>query len=151
MPWLEHPQLIAAAVAGSVVTLIASAVLLPVIVARMPADYFVAERGGAFGQAHPALRVLFHLVKNAFGGVLLLAGIAMLFLPGQGLLTILASLSLLDFPGKRRLELQIVRLRAIQGAIVWLRRRAGRPPLQYPEGLGPRAAQGDDAQQEGHA
>lgn len=132
MPELS-PQLIGLAVAGSVVTLVASALLLPLIVARMPADYFVTKRGGSFGQAHPALRIAYHGFKNLIGGVLLLAGIAMLVLPGQGLLTILASLSLLDFPGKRALELRIVRLRGISRAIAWLRRRAGRPPLELPE------------------
>ena len=126
-------ELVAAAAVGSVATLIGSAILLPWVVSRMPADYFVAERGGAFAQAHPALRFGYHAVKNLVGAILFLAGVAMLVLPGQGLLTILAALSLLDFPGKRRLELRIVRLKQIGAAIAWLRRRAGQPPLELPE------------------
>lgn len=131
MPELD-PQLIAIAVVGSIVTLVGSAVLLPVVVARMPADYFVSRTGGAFAEAHPVLRYGYRALKNLLGVVLLLAGVAMLVLPGQGLLTILAALSLLDFPGKRAVELRIVRIGRIQRAITWLRERVGRPPLELP-------------------
>jgi hypothetical protein len=54
-------------------------------------------------------------------------------LPGQGVLTILAGLSLLSFPGKRRLQLRLLRIPAIHRAIDALRRRAGRPPLHLDE------------------
>ena len=116
MPQLD-PQLIAIAVVGSIVTLVGSAVLLPVVVARMPADYFVSRTGGAFAEAHPVLRYGYRALKNLLGVVLLLAGVA---------------LSLLDFPGKRAVELRIVRIGRIQRAITWLRERVGRPPLELP-------------------
>jgi hypothetical protein len=67
------------------------------------------------------------------GAVFLLAGLAMLFTPGQGLLTILMGIMLLNFPGKQRLELAIVRRPAVLKSINWVRGRAGRPPLQLPE------------------
>jgi hypothetical protein len=54
----------------------------------------------------------------------------MLVLPGQGVLTILAGITLLNYPGKRRLELWLVRRPAIHRAIDWIRRRAGRAPLE---------------------
>ena len=41
--------------------------------------------------------------RNLYGSLLILAGIVMLFLPGQGILTILFGFLLLDFPGKRGL------------------------------------------------
>ncbi len=40
--------------------------------------------------------------RNLYGGLLIIAGVIMLFTPGQGLLTLLAGFLLLDFPGKRR-------------------------------------------------
>jgi hypothetical protein len=58
------------------------------------------------------------------------AGIAMLVLPGQGLLTILIGFLMLDFPGKYRVEKWLVSRRRLLGAINWLRRRAGRVPLR---------------------
>jgi hypothetical protein len=117
----------------SVLTLVASAALLPAVVARMPADYFVKPAApDSWRKRHPVVRFLFHGAKNALGVVLLAAGVAMLVLPGQGILTMLAALALLDFPRKRRLELRIARMPRVLGAINWLRRRAGRPPLVVP-------------------
>ena len=60
---------------------------------------------------------------------MLLLGIAMLVLPGQGVLTILAALVLLDFPGKRRLERRLLLRPRLLGALNSLRARAGRPPI----------------------
>jgi hypothetical protein len=101
----------------------------------MPADYFVTAKPPpeSWRGHHPVLRVAILAVKNAFGGLLVLAGLAMLVLPGQGLLTILIGLMLVDFPGKRRLEMLIVRRRPIHRAIDWIRRRAHQPPLQLPD------------------
>ena len=96
---------LAAWVAGlSVATFVLGLVLAPAVFVRMPADYFVRPPGQRSGQ-RPALRLLVLVVKNLLGGLLLVAGIAMLVLPGQGVLTILAALTLLRFPGKRRLQL----------------------------------------------
>ena len=62
---------------------------------------------------------------------LLVAGILMLVLPGQGILTILAALALLDFPGKRKMEMRILHRPAILKSVNWLRKRAGREPLAF--------------------
>jgi hypothetical protein len=73
------------------------------------------------------------ILKNLFGAILVLAGLSMLLLPGQGILTILVGLMFLDFPGKFAMERRLVRQRPVITAINWMRRRANRPPLQ---GLG---------------
>jgi len=70
------------------------------------------------------------VAKNAAGVVFVLAGLAMLVLPGQGILTILIGLTLVNFPGKRSLEKRIVRQEKVCFAINWMRSRAGRPPLK---------------------
>ena len=57
----------------------------------------------------------------------------MLVLPGQGVLTILIGLTLLDFPGKRRLEIWIIQRRSIRLGIDRVRKRAGRPSLILPD------------------
>ena len=56
----------------------------------------------------------------------------MLLLPGQGILTLFAALVLLDFPGKRRLKLLIIRQPIAMKAVQWLRTRAHREPLVLP-------------------
>ena len=71
-------------------------------------------------------------LKNVFGVVLVFMGIALLFLPGQGVLTLLIGISLLDFPGKRKLERKIVRTPTVHKTMDAIRRRAGQPPLVLP-------------------
>jgi hypothetical protein len=74
-----------------------------------------------------------------------LTGIAMLVLPGQGLLTMLIGLSLVDFPGKRAFERKIISLPIISLTINRLRERFGQQPLiVYPHcDLVERPAMGD--------
>jgi hypothetical protein len=119
-----------------VVAGIGTLVVIPVIVIRMPTDYFMPTWQGAdWSEQHPAARMALRAGRNLLGGALVLLGVALSFplVPGQGILTILIGLSLLDFPGKRTFELRLVRQRPVRKAIDWIRVRAGRPPLQLPE------------------
>jgi len=113
----------------SIGSLVVTALLLPVVVLRLPADYFTATRQDLAAERSP-LQWAGHVAKNVLGGVFVLAGIAMLVLPGQGLLTILIGLLLVDFPGKRALERRFVRRRGVLEFLNRLRARHGRPPLQ---------------------
>jgi hypothetical protein len=119
----------------SVVTFFGSLIALPMLIARMPADYFVRDRQGhaAHRRQHPVLRVIGLVCKNLVGLAFVLAGIAMLVLPGQGVLTIVIGLSLMNFPGKHALERYIVQQPTILQAINWTRNKAGQPPLKVPQ------------------
>ena len=98
----------------------------------LPADYYARAHRPRVRESrrHPALRIGLTIAKNILGVVLLLIGIVTLLLPGQGLLTILIALLLLDLPGKYQVERWIMSRRGVNRAINWLRGRAGRPPLQ---------------------
>ncbi|MDI6808888.1 MAG: PGPGW domain-containing protein [Candidatus Eisenbacteria bacterium] len=115
----------------SVVTFIVGIVAVPMLMIRVPADYFAHPRRSRMLWAGkpPAIRAVLLAGKNLLGWILVAAGILMLVLPGQGILTILIGLMLLDFPGKFRVERWIVAHRPIFKLINWIRRRAGRPPL----------------------
>ena len=128
--WLnDHSTVVVWLFVASIGSLVLVAALLPLIVVRMPADHFLVSR-----RELTARRGIGHLLvrvgKNLLGVVFVLAGLAMLVLPGQGLLTILVGLLLLEFPGKRRLELRVVRRPAILSFLNGLRARRGRPPLR---------------------
>jgi hypothetical protein len=116
----------------SLLAFVASLAALPWLVALIPEDYFLHQRRtpAAWKDAHPALRLLMIGAKNLLGLVLLLGGILMLFIPGQGLLTIAMGLLLMDYPGKYRLERRLVAIPAIHRGLNWLRRRRGAPPLR---------------------
>lgn len=118
----------------SLILFLGSVVAMPLVLARMRADYFVHRDppDTSWIGRHGLVRVVVLICKNLLGAVLVLAGLAMLVLPGQGLLTILVGVSLLDFPGKRRLELRIVERPRVLAAINWIRARAGSAPLILP-------------------
>jgi hypothetical protein len=103
---------------------------MPIVIARLPEDYFVRQDGDSGGGSPGLKRVLLKPLRNILGVLLVLAGVAMLFLPGQGVLCILFGLSLVDFPGKRKLLLRIVRLRGVERVVTAIRKRAGKPPLK---------------------
>jgi hypothetical protein len=64
--------------------------------------------------------------------ILILLGLLMLVLPGQGLVTLLVGLMVLDFRGKRALEQRLVARPGVLRFINGLRSRAGRAPLEMP-------------------
>lgn len=134
--WFKsHPALTGWIVGASIATLILSAITVPLLVARMRADYFLPERDSEkiFANQHPVIRWASLILKNLFGALLFVAGVIMLATPGQGVITMFVGLLLMDFPGKRKLELRLIRINAVHRAIDWIREKAGREPLRLPE------------------
>jgi hypothetical protein len=130
----EHQAVVWTVLAGLSVAMIAgSMIALPIVIARIPADYFL-HRKPVFprGKNGGAPAVVLVLLRNLAGLVLVIAGIALLVLPGQGVLTILAGSLLLDYPKKRDLELWFLRRSAVRRGVTWIRRKTGRPTLRLP-------------------
>lgn len=114
----------------SIVGFIGSLIVIPFILVRLPPEYFDVRYPRTWmKEHHPVLRWVGLILKNVVGVVFFLAGVAMLFLPGQGLLTMLIGLSLIDFPGKRRLESKLVGQPKVLKTINALRHKFGQPPL----------------------
>ena len=131
--WLKaHEDLILWLGVFSLITFVATAILIPVFIVRMDRDYFVRDPASLFARGNPLLRGLVFVGKNLLGFFLLFIGIVMLFMPGQGLLTMLLGLALLDFPGKRRLQARFLRIRAVQRALNWIRLKNGKESLRMP-------------------
>lgn len=132
MSWLESlyallapalPWLTGAGLAMALLSMIA----IPWLVVRIPQDYFSAPwkphvKRGLLAWTIWALR-------NTLAAFLIVAGIIMLVLPGQGLLTILVGIACSTFPGKYRLERRLVRRPKILASLNWIRRHYGKPPL----------------------
>lgn len=114
----------------SIVFFVGSLIAIPFILMRLPADFFdIRVPRPWMEDHHPALRVLGHLVKNVIGAIFLFVGFLMLFLPGQGILTMLIGISMLDFPGKRKVEAKLIGLPAVLNTINSMREKFGKPPL----------------------
>ncbi|MCI1278230.1 MAG: PGPGW domain-containing protein [Nitrospira sp.] len=115
---------------SSVFMFVGTLIAIPVILMRLPADYFDVRIPRPWMENHnPVLRLIGHVVKNVVGAIFLFAGFLMLFLPGQGVLTMLIGLSLIEFPGKRRVEAKIVGQSTVLSTINAMRARFDKPPL----------------------
>ena len=134
LEWIGLPDVVGWwLLVGSAVTVGMALVAVPLMVARIPADYFAHETRSAM---HHPLRWrwvwwIVRCAKNVLGVGCLFFGALMLVLPGQGVLTILLGVTLLEFPGKYRLQRWIVGRRRVRESLNWVRVKAGRPPLQF--------------------
>ena len=115
----------------SAATFVLSLLLIPVIIVRIPEDYFSSSKQDVkrWQGMNPVSRSCLVVAKNLLGLVLLLMGILMLVLPGQGLLTILFGIALIDFPGKHQLERRLIAYPRVLNSINWIRKKANKQPL----------------------
>jgi hypothetical protein len=121
-----------------VATFIGSIAVVAVLLVQLPATYFLdRHHDGWWADRHPVLRWTALILKNLLGAVLVGVGLLMLFGPGQGILTILIGVMLLNFPGKRHLERKLVSRPRVLDAINRLRARFGKSPLILEEGPDP--------------
>lgn len=116
----------------SVVSFLATLLIIPWIVLRIPADYFSTPQRVSLvaSDVHPSLKIAVLIIKNLFGVAVVLLGIAMLVLPGQGLLTILIGVVLIDFPGKYRFQRWLISREPVLRSANWLRKRGEKKPLE---------------------
>src|SRR4030042_3473878 len=127
--WFKNNEFIVWWISGaSFITFIATLIALPWLINRIPDDYFSNRKRirKLWAEHHPLIRFVFLIIKNLFGYFFILAGIIMLVLPGQGMLTILLGIIFIDIPGKYRFERWIVKRPNILRSINWLRSRARR-------------------------
>lgn len=112
-------------------TTVLSLAAVTIVLVRLPATYFQDNFVSPLVGRHLILRWIRVILKNILGAMLILFGLLLSLpgVPGQGLLTILIGLMLLDFPGKRRIERRLVARPIIQRAINALRARFGKPAL----------------------
>jgi hypothetical protein len=106
---------------------------IAIVMVKIPKNYFSSHYkrdflpGSSFIVRWGAV-----IAKNIFGVFLVILGIALSLpgVPGQGFLTILLGLIMLDIPGKRPLEARIIKRPAVHSAINNLRARYSKPPLE---------------------
>jgi len=116
----------------SVIAFVGTLIAIPAILIRLPPDYFKNHHHKPWlANHHPVIRILGLVIKNIAGILFLLAGIAMLVLPGQGLLTMLLGFLFIDFPGKHRLEQKLIQHPQVLKAINALREKANKPPFTF--------------------
>ena len=113
---------------ASALLCLGSIALLPLIAARLPVDYLLRLGEGRAADESPRHWSV-TVARNLGGGLLVLAGLLLVPLPGPGVMVILVGLGLMDFPAKRRLMLHLVRRPSVLDPLNRLRRIFGQPDL----------------------
>ncbi len=108
-----------------------SIAIIPYLVIKMPEDYFLERFRVRVSKksVHPIIAQLLTGIKNLVGFFFIILGILMLVLPGQGILTMLMGLFLMNFPGKYRFERKLVSLPKVLKSLNWIRSKANKPQL----------------------
>ena len=103
------------------------------LISIIPHNYFVdKKRVSLIKMRNPLMWLLIIIIKNSIGLILILCGILMLILPGQGVLTIITGLIFLDYPGKFRFERLLVRNKLILNSMNCIRRKLNKPDICLP-------------------
>lgn len=114
------------------ITFSISLAIVSVIMVKIPPDYFKKDKPRKLWADKPKfVRYLGIFGKNLLGVVLVVLGILMSIpgVPGQGILTILLGIMLLDFPGKRKLEHRLISRPQVLSTVNKLRRKFDKPKL----------------------
>ncbi|MFK7816889.1 MAG: hypothetical protein AB8B92_11200 [Gammaproteobacteria bacterium] len=111
--------------------LIISLAIIPFVVIKMPEDYFLERYRvrASKKSTYPILAQFLTGLKNLIGFIFILLGILMLILPGQGILTVLMGLFLMNFPGKYKFERKLASLPKVLKSLNWIRSKANKPQL----------------------
>jgi hypothetical protein len=126
--WLSDHVVLLSVLSGlTFVAGLAGAVAVAVI---LPENYFETPPEHRHGKGL-AKKVL----KNVVGVVAVLAGMVMSLplVPGPGIIILLVGVSMTDFPGKRKVEVNALRIPGILTGLNNLRQKFGRKPLRLPD------------------
>jgi len=128
----DHPGVLIGLGASSILIFIISILGISWFVAQIPEDYFLSSKRkpSKWQEQKPILRLAVLFGKNIIGVSLIIGGLLMLVLPGQGLLTIVTGLLLINYPGKYKLEQKLVAIPSVFRALNWIRMKANKPPLK---------------------
>ena len=100
------------------------------LVALIPSDYFIDIKRNKYQSSYPITWLISIIIKNIVGYILIIGGILMLVLPGQGLFTIIIGLMLSNYPGKYFIERKFIAIPSVLKTINWLRKKSNKPPLE---------------------
>lgn len=123
LPYLEWLTIL------SIFTFLLSLILIPWYIGRLPQNHFVLLKSKPPLSSFSPTLIILAVLRNILGSILIIAGIVMLFLPGQGILTIIIGILCMSFPGKHTLLLSLINRPTIKRSLNWTRKKLSRPPF----------------------
>lgn len=129
----DHQTVVVWITVGSAVGFLLTLLVAPWLLIKLPKDYFSTPETNDLNLLgnHPIAKVVINGFRNTIGFGLILIGVLLLILPGQGLLTILLGIAIANFPGKRKLIQMITSRSSVQRSLNWLRRKAGKENFEF--------------------
>ncbi len=127
----SHEDLIFILTIVTIITFIGSLIIIPIVIIHLSPDYFSHKRESLYQYKHPFIRYTVLILKNLLGYVLFILGFIMLFIPGQGLLSMGLGVFLMNFPGKKSVEYKIFSNKKVKKVINLVRKRAGRSEIDF--------------------
>ena len=115
----------------SLITFLLSIILIPWYIGRLPSDFFFLLQTRIPGHQNKRISFGLMLLRNCIGAVLIIAGCIMLFMPGQGILTLLIGILCMSFPGKLRFVLYLVNKPSVQTSLNWTRKKMRKQPFVW--------------------
>ena len=100
------------------------------LVSLIPEDYFINKKDSKIKTNNILIWYIVLIFKNLIGYSLILGGIIMLVLPGQGLFTIIIGLMMSNYPGKYFIEKKFIAIPTVLKSINWLRRKSNKSPIR---------------------
>ena len=130
--FVDHPEVLIGMGISSIFIFLISIIGISWFVAQIPENYFLPSKRqpSKWQEQKPILRLVLIFGKNIIGFTLIIGGLLMLILPGQGLLTIVTGLLLINYPGKYKLEQKLVAMPSVFKALNWIRVKANKPRLR---------------------
>ena len=142
LPWIEAHSILLLSGLGvlGLATFVGSLIALPILIARLPVDHFISDRTRVrpWRSLHPVRSTVLVCLRNLLGMILIVGGVLMLVLPGQGILTIVIGLLMIDAPKKRAFQAWLLAWKPVNRGINWMRRKANQPEFML-SASGPRA------------
>jgi hypothetical protein len=134
---------------GAVACFVVSTGVVMLLIVKLPADHFCRRRRRPGARSHPVWVWAAWIAKNLAGSLIVLVGIMLSLpgIPGPGLVLILLGTALVDFPGKHRLEMTILRRPGVARALNSFRAQYGKPPLVFDAGA-PEPLAGESTEKE---
>ena len=131
LPWIEAHSILLLSGLGvlGLATFVGSLIALPILIARLPVDHFIVDRARVrpWRSLHPVRSTALVCLRNLLGMILIVGGMLMLVLPGQGILTIVIGLLMIDAPKKRAFQAWLLAWKPVNRGINWMRRKANQP------------------------
>jgi hypothetical protein len=133
--WIEgHKTLSLGITVGSIVVCLVGLAAIPFVLVRLPQDHFVKPDPPFLPPPGSGIGAwIWMVVRNLLGVAMLIAGLAMMFLPGPGIVGLILGLSLIQCPYKKKIESYFVRRPFVHETINNLRKKHNVPPLDLPD------------------